>query len=119
MHADIVHGQTGIYSEGYITAKQINEVSDIRLKTIIKDIVIDINDIANAPSFIFSWKDNSGIDIGTSAQYWKQIVPQSVKELNNSLNLSYSNLALINTISIAKKTISIEDRVNQLELENK
>ena len=80
---------------------------------------MDVRLIAKAPSFRFSWKDGNGVDVGSSAQYWKNLLPDAVKERDGYLEMGYGNIALISAISIAKEVESIEQKVKRLEIENK
>lgn len=123
---DIKLGQYGLTIEtdtifnGLITTNGgIDESSDARLKTISDDLYLDIKDIANAPSIAFSWKKNGKKDVGSVAQYWKSLCPLLAHENNQGyLGMNYGKTALLSVISVAKKTISLEERVKALEEEN-
>lgn len=94
--------------------------SDIRYKDVIQDIFLSVTDIANAPSFTFSWKNDQTkqVQCGTSAQYWQKILPQVIMSTNNQLSMSYDKAALISVISVAKEVETLEQRVSELEREN-
>ena len=113
-----IYGKTGVYSDGYVSAKGLNQSSDIRLKEKISDIRISAAAIANAPSFLFSWKKNGLRDVGSSAQYWKNVLPDAVKERDGWLEMAYGNIALISAISLARDFETLEQRVDRLEKEN-
>lgn len=123
---DIKLGQYGLTIEtdtifnGLITTNGgIDESSDARLKTISDNIYLDIKDIANAPSILFNWKKNGKKDVGSIAQYWKSLCPLLAHENNQGyLGMNYGKTALLSVISVAKKTISLEERVKALEEEN-
>lgn len=96
--------------------------SDMRQKNRIKDESIELWQVANAPIFKFTWKDNT-IDtlthIGTSAQYWQTIVPEVVTtDGNGYLGLQYDVVALLAAITTAKKVQDHETRIQALEREN-
>lgn len=125
-HGGVLHCTGGIYSDSYVSAKGQNQSSDERLKNIIERVYLDVRLIAKAPSFRFSWKDGTGIDVGSSAQYWKNILPDAVKERNGFYEMAYGNIALISAISIAKEVEKhsndirkLKMRVKTLEEENK
>ena len=107
-----IHSTTGIWSDGYVSAKGQNTSSDMRLKNILNDVVLNVSDIANAPSVRFAWKNGGGVDVGSSAQYWQGLLPDAVKERDGMLEMQYANIALLSAIAIAK-------RVEILEQENK
>lgn len=94
--------------------------SDIRYKDVIQDIFLSVTDIANAPSFTFTWKNDQTkqVQCGTSAQYWQKILPQVIMSTNNQLSMSYDRAALISVISVAKEVETLEQRVSELEREN-
>lgn len=91
----------------------------MRLKNVLNDVVLDVKDIANAPSIRFAWKKGGGIDVGSSAQYWQGLLPDAVKEQNSLLEMQYGNIALLSAIAIAKKVETHEERIAILEKENK
>lgn len=97
--------------------------SDIRLKNIKENVSIQLDDIANAPLFKFTYKDNDDlIHIGTSAQYWKEILPQLVSkyqpkdEQEEYLSLDYTKAAFVAAITLAKEVQQLKAQV--LELKN-
>lgn len=97
--------------------------SDMRLKNKLSDVNISIENIANAPLFMFTWKDANIDDkthIGTSAQYWKSIVPEVVVDgLGGYYGMEYSVTALIAAITTARTVRNHEQRIVQLEKNNK
>ena len=114
-----IYATTGIYSDGYVSSKGQNTSSDMRLKNVLNEVVLDIKDIANAPSVRFAWKNGGGVDVGSSAQYWQGLLPDAVKEQNSLLEMQYGNIALLSAIAIAKKVETHEERIARLEKENK
>ena len=113
-----IHSTTGIYSDGYVSAKGQNTSSDMRLKNVLNDVVLNVNDIANAPSVRFAWKNGGGVDVGSSAQYWQGLLPDAVKERDGMLEMQYANIALLSAIAIAKRSENHEERIKRLEKEN-
>jgi hypothetical protein len=109
-----------LYVYGTAYAYDHDYVSDITLKNIIEPIDIEIEDIANAPCFNFQWigRNDDRMHVGTAAQYWEPIVPSAVGTHNNTLTLSYAELALASVISVAKTTVLHEQRIAELEKEN-
>ena len=93
--------------------------SDVRFKNIIKDHRIALESIAQAPLFTFKWNDRKDdtIHLGTSAQYWEDVAPWLVKGTDFKA-LDYSTLGVAIGISLANKTVNLEERVKILEKEN-
>lgn len=113
-----LHATTGIWSDGYVSAKGQNTSSDMRLKNVLNKVVLGVKDIANAPSVRFSWKNGGGVDVGSSAQYWQGLLPDAVKERDGMLEMQYANIALLSAIALAKNFETIDERIARLEKEN-
>ncbi|SEF42241.1 hypothetical protein SAMN05216354_0354 [Xylanibacter ruminicola] len=106
-------------SEGYISA-----LSDIRKKDVVENMAgLTIEQIAKAPIIKFLWKGErirEGLQVGSIAQYWQKILPQSVhKSKDDYLSFSYGVAALISSISTARKVVDHEKRIAELERENR
>ena len=118
-HGGVLHCTGGIYSDSYVSAKGNNSSSDIRLKNILCNIHPSLEAFAKAPLFRFSWKSNPGmVEIGSSAQYWRNVLPDTVKERDGWLEMGYGNIALAGVITIARDFETLEQRVDRLEKEN-
>ena len=117
VNAALLHATTGIYSDGYVSAKGQNTSSDMRLKDVLGDVSLPLERIAKAPSFEFRWRDGSGESAGSSAQYWKEALPSAVRERGGYLEMQYGNIALISAISIARETMRVDREVARLREE--
>jgi hypothetical protein len=115
------NAKVGIWSDGYVSAKGQNTTSDMRLKNKGRDVFLTIKDIANAPAFEYTWKDDTpGVMVGSSAQYWRGI-NENFAPLGPDgkyLAMQYGNVALLGVISLARHFETLEERVNRLEKEN-
>ena len=118
-HTSSFHSVGGIYSDSYVSAKGQNTSSDLRLKDVLQDARPTLRQIAQAPAIRFAWKDGSGIDVGSSAQYWQRVLPDAVKERGGWLEMAYGNIALVSAISIAREVEGHEERIKRLERENR
>lgn len=116
-HVDgIVYSTVGMLSAGYMTCRQTGSTSDARMKTIERYFTISPEDIAAAPSIKFRWKDNHTEDVGSIAQYWANIAPETVFEDGRGmLNLEYGKLGLLSAISLAKEYLSLREKMESLE----
>lgn len=118
-HGGVLHCSGGIYSDSYVSAKGNNSSSDIRLKNILCPVHPSLEAFAKAPLFRFAWKSNPDmVEIGSSAQYWKNVLPDTVKERDGWLEMGYGNIALAGVITIARDFETLEQRVDRLEKEN-
>ena len=97
--------------------------SDIRKKNVVSyDLPLTLNQIADAPTIKFTWKDNAqlGEQVGTIAQYWQKVLPQTIRtEKDDTLSLQYGVAALVATITTARKVVDHEKRISELEKENR
>jgi len=116
-----LHVDGTIYATGAITA-----LSDMRDKTVVENITeMNLEKIANAPVFTYHWKDKierrCDLHIGSSAQYWKTVMPEAVLTANDkrgTLSMQYGVAALVSAIITARKVVDHERRIVELEKEN-
>ena len=112
-----IHSATGIYSDGYMSAKGINTASDMRLKRRIADVALTVKDVAEAPVYRFAWINGGGIDVGSTAQYWAARVPELTHRLPDGihLGLDYGKAALLSVVAVARATADHERRIADIE----
>ena len=109
-----------VQSNGYVTA-----LSDIRHKTIIKDTDIQVDEIAKMPAVVYRWDDgreDDSLHVGSIAQNWQSVLPEVVLRANDkegTLSLQYGVAALVSSIVTARKVVEHEERIAELERENK
>lgn len=106
--SDTIHATTGIFSDGYMSAKGINTASDVRLKRRIADVALTVRDVAEAPVYRFAWINGGGIDVGSTAQYWGAKVPELTHLLSDGihLGLDYGKAAVVGLVPVAKATLA-------------
>ena len=104
--AGVIHATTGIFSDGYMSAKGINTASDVRLKRRIASLAV--RDVAEAPVYRFAWINGGGIDVGSTAQYWGAKVPELTHLLADGihLGLDYGKAAVVGLVQVAKATLA-------------
>ena len=115
--AGVIHSTSGIFSDGYMSAKGINTASDVRLKRRIADVALTVKDVAEAPVYRFAWINGGGIDVGSTAQYWAAKVPELTHLLADGihLGLDYGKAALLSVVAVARATADHERRIVALE----
>ena len=103
-----------VLSNGYVTA-----LSDIRKKNVIEDIELDVNAIALARLIRFTWKDrkfDKNEHVGGIAQEWQKILPEAVHEsADGTLSMDYGAIGLISAVTLARKVVEQERRLEELE----
>lgn len=115
--AGVIYSTTGIFSDGYVSAKGVNTSSDARLKTNLKPLNLSLAQIANAPSVFFNWKATGINDFGSIAQYWQSLNPLFARSNpENALTIDYGKLALASVINVAKEVLDDKERIRKLEL---
>ncbi len=111
--------QTGVLSNGYVTALNVTNLSDIRKKNVIEDIELDVNAIALARLIRFTWKDrkfDKNEHVGGIAQEWQKILPEAVHEAaDGTLSMDYGAIGMISAVTLARKVVEQERRLEELE----
>ena len=104
----VIHSTSGIFSDGYVSAKGQNTASDVRLKRRIADVALTVRDVAEAPVYRFEWINGGGIDVGSTAQYWGAKVPELTHLLADGihLGLDYGKAAVVGLVPVAKATLA-------------
>ena len=92
--------------------------SDATKKKNWRDLKYGVADIAKATAGVFDWKDGKGESAGTKAQDWMHLVPQLVHGEEGHMTLAYGQIAMLNTILLARRSEDHESRIKALELEN-
>ena len=116
-------GDTGITidetTNSIISSSNISTTSDINIKDIIsEDTCFTVDNIADAPFFDYTYKndESKNVQIGTSAQYWQTVCPNSVKANEDGiLGLNYQGVALGSAICLAKKIKEQQSEIDELK----
>lgn len=116
-------GNTGITineaTNSITSTSNITTASDINIKDIIsEDTCFTVDNIADAPFFDYTYKndESKNVQIGTSAQYWQTVCPNSVKENEDGiLGLNYQGVALGSAICLAKKIKEQQSEIDELK----
>lgn len=101
------------------STSNISTTSDINIKDIIsEDTCFTVDNIADAPFFDYTYKndESKNVQIGTSAQYWQTVCPNSVKANEDGiLGLNYQGVALGSAICLAKKIKEQQSEIDELK----
>ena len=100
-----------VKAENFFADSAVSVVSDERKKIVSKEMVLDLDKIADAPSVLFKWKDQheETEHVGTIAQYWQEVMPQVVcKDHEGNLSMQYGTAALVAAISVARELREIK-----------
>jgi hypothetical protein len=104
---------------GILTATNVSSSSDQTLKNKVADVELTAEQIAEAPAIKYTWKDNEkdqNVYVGTIAQYWQEILPETVStDSNEKLTLDYQGAAMAAVINLAKEVVELKAKVAELE----
>ena len=103
------------------SVNSLNTSSDLRLKDVRAAIPLTVAQVAAAPSFLYRWKKgaDTALHAGSSAQYWRQALPQAVAEgADGYLAMEYDRIALAAASATARAVETLDQRVARLEKEN-
>lgn len=94
--------------------------SDQRAKTVIEQINLSLKQIANAPTIRFKWndwkiKDDGKTHIGGIAQYMQKLLPETVLESDDMLNMDYATTGYIFAVQTAKHLVKTDTEVERLK----
>lgn len=101
--------------------------SDIRNKDILEYKDYSVESFAMSPLFSFTWKDSEDKreHVGTSAQYWQPLIPETVSTIKDydkdgrtiiseHLSLDYITLSFIGVVSLAREVMRLREEVTEL-----
>ena len=94
--------------------------SDQRAKTVIEQISLSLKQIANAPTIRFKWnnwkiKDDGKTHIGGIAQYMQKLLPETVLEADDILNMDYATTGYIFAVQTAKHLVKTDTEIDKLK----
>lgn len=94
--------------------------SDQRAKTVIEQISLSLKQIANAPTIRFKWngwkiKDDGKTHIGGIAQYMQKLLPETVLEADDMLNMDYATTGYVFAVQTAKHLVKTDTEVERLK----
>lgn len=112
-----LYAQSGVWSNGYMSARGQNTDSDIRLKDILGDCPLTVEQVAELPAVRFRWKDNGTVAVGTIAQEVRKVLPEIVKERpqDGMLSLDYGDLGWLAAHAVAVRVTEHESRLERIE----
>ena len=100
-----------VRAANFFADSAVSVVSDERKKIVSKEMVLDLDKIADAPSVLFKWRDSQEDTehVGTIAQYWQKVLPQVVcEDQEGNLSMQYGTAALVAVISVARELREIK-----------
>ena len=108
---------TSSYKWNILYCRSVSQSSDATLKNILGNVELTTSQIANAPAVNFTWKNGGAKDVGTIAQYWKNVLPEVVIGEEGSYGLNYATLGVVLSIILARNIETHEEKIARLERE--
>lgn len=106
----------GIWSSGFVSSRGRRDDSDARLKDIIGDHPLTVEQIAALPAVLFRWKDTGELSAGTIAQEVRKIIPEVVDLTpGGTLGMDYGVAAMLSVIAASRKLVEHETRLDRIE----
>lgn len=115
-HSGVTVKAENFYADGAVTA-----LSDIREKSPVGAIELNLDEIADAPAIRFVWKNRQDdtVQAGTVAQYWQDVLPEVVrKQSEGLLTMDYAVAALVSAITLAREVRTLKEKLEKLEKEH-
>lgn len=106
-----------------VSNRTITVYSDERLKDIQYSVDLPAESIANIRSVAYKWnaRNDDGkysddkVYVGSIAQDWQRLIPELVREYNNTLTLDYTGAAIVSVISLAKEIVELKREIAKLK----
>lgn len=100
-----VHANKGIAEDTW------SSKSDARLKNVLGDVNLTVEQIAAMPSVRFTWKNRNDhrVHVGTMAQGIQKVMPEVVGETDGGiLTVAYAEAAFVSVVKVAQKVLELE-----------
>lgn len=112
-----LYAQAGVWSDGYMSCRGLEQSSDARLKKILGDCPLTVEQVAELPAVRFRWKDNGTVAVGTIAQEVRKVLPELVTERpqDGMLGVDYGVLGYLSAHAVAVKVTKHESRLERIE----
>ncbi len=105
-----VQAQNG-YAEGTWASK-----SDARMKNVVGDVDLTVEQIAAMPAVKFTWKNDpeKRVHVGTLAQPWQKVIPEAIETTQaDTLMMCYGEAAMVSVIKLAQRVLELERMIKE------
>jgi hypothetical protein len=100
-----VHANKGIAEDTWASK------SDARLKNVLGEVDLTVEQIAAMPAVRFTWKSRAPhqVHVGTLAQQVQKVLPEVVGETSDSiLTVAYGEAAFVSVVKLARRVLELE-----------
>lgn len=105
-----IQAQNG-YAEGTWASK-----SDARMKNVVGDVDLTVEQIAAMPAVKFTWKNDpeKRVHVGTLAQPWQKVLPEAIETTQaDTLMMCYGEAAMVSVIKLAQRVLELERMIKE------
>ena len=103
-----VHANTGIAEDTWSSR------SDARLKNVLGDVNLTVEQIAAMPAVRFTWKSRAPhqVHVGTLAQGVQKVMPEAVGQTGDGiLTVAYGEAAFVSVVKLARRVLELEELI--------
>ena len=103
-----VHANTGIAENSW------SSKSDARLKDVLGDVDLTVEQIASLPAVRFTWKSRAAhqVHVGTLAQGVQKVMPEAVGQTGDGiLTVAYGEAAFVSVVKVAQRVLELEELI--------
>lgn len=104
-------GYANIHANKGVAEDTWSSKSDARLKNVLGDVNLTVEQIAAMPSVRFTWKNRNDhrVHVGTLAQQVQKVMPEVVGETDGGiLTVAYAEAAFVSVVKVAQKVLELE-----------
>ena len=105
---------TDVYANKGVAEDTWSSKSDARLKDVLGDVNLTVEQIAAMPAVRFEWKNRNDhlVHVGTLAQQVQNVMPEVVGKTDGGiLTVAYSEAAFVSVVKVAQRVLELENLI--------
>ena len=106
---------TDVYANKGVAEDTWSSKSDARLKDVLGDVNLTVEQIAAMPAVRFEWKNRNDhrAHVGTLAQQVQNVLPEVVDKTDGGiLTVAYAEAAFVSVVKVAQRVLELEKLIN-------
>ena len=106
---------TDVYANKGVAEDTWSSKSDARLKDVLGDVNLTVEQIAAMPAVRFTWKSRAShlVHVGTLAQEVQKVMPEVVGKTDGGiLTVAYAEAAFVSVVKVAQMVLELEKLIN-------
>ena len=106
---------TDVYANKGVAEDTWSSKSDARLKDVLGDVNLTVEQIAAMPAVRFTWKSRAShlVHVGTLAQEVQKVMPEVVGKTDGGiLTVAYAEAAFVSVVKVAQRVLELEKLIN-------